>query len=86
MVLLRTSAIIGDYRHFFVIIATLTVLWGPLKLVAMLAQGQSYLALFSVDALTSTEDLQACLCSGGRKCALIGVPWRGVSFSTLSTG
>ena len=24
--------------------------------------------------------------SGGRKCALIGVPWRGVSFSTLSTG
>ena len=24
--------------------------------------------------------------SGGRLCALIGVPWRGVSFSTLSTG
>ena len=24
--------------------------------------------------------------SGGRLCTLIGVPWRGVSFSTLSTG
>jgi len=26
------------------------------------------------------------LFSGGRLCALIGVPWQGVSFSTLSTG
>ena len=26
------------------------------------------------------------LFSGGRLCTLIGVPWRGVSFSTLSTG
>ena len=26
------------------------------------------------------------LYSGGRLCTLIGVPWRGVSFSTLSTG
>ena len=24
--------------------------------------------------------------SGGRLCTLIGVPWRGVSFSTLGTG
>ena len=24
--------------------------------------------------------------SGGRLCTLIGVPWRGVSFSTFSTG
>ena len=24
--------------------------------------------------------------SGGRLCTLVGVPWRGVSFSTLSTG
>ena len=24
--------------------------------------------------------------SGGRLCVLIGVPWRGVSFSTFSTG
>ena len=24
--------------------------------------------------------------SGGRLCTLTGVPWRGVSFSTLSTG
>ena len=24
--------------------------------------------------------------SGGRLCTLIGLPWRGVSFSTLSTG
>ena len=29
---------------------------------------------------------RAYLHSGGRLCALIGVPWRGVSFSTLSTG
>ena len=26
------------------------------------------------------------LYSGGRLCTLIGVPWRGVSFSTFSTG
>ena len=26
------------------------------------------------------------LASGGRLCTLIGVPWRGVSFSTLSKG
>ena len=32
--------------------------------------------------------LRACyiVYSGGRLCTLIGVPWRGVSFSTLSTG
>ena len=27
-----------------------------------------------------------CFPSGGRLCTPIGVPWRGVSFSTLSTG
>ena len=27
-----------------------------------------------------------CYFSGGRLCTLIGVPWRGVSFSTLSRG
>ncbi len=31
MVLLRASAIIGYYRHLFTIIATPTVLWGPLR-------------------------------------------------------
>ena len=31
MVLLRTSATIGYYRHSFAIIATPTVLWGPLR-------------------------------------------------------
>ena len=30
--------------------------------------------------------MPTCTCSGGRLCTLIGVSWRGVSFSTLSTG
>ena len=30
-VVLRTSTMIGSYRHFFAIIATPTVLWGPLR-------------------------------------------------------
>ena len=34
----------------------------------------------------STELPLQNLFSGGRLCTLIGVPWRGVSFSTLSTG
>ena len=31
MVLLRTSTMIGYYRHLFVIIATPTAPWGPLR-------------------------------------------------------
>ena len=39
------------------------------------------------DALRAPEDRSICKhISGGRLCTLIGVPWRGVGFSTLSTG
>ena len=45
-----------------------------------------YISL-SIGALTGSlaRDVKTRL-SGGRLCTLIGVPWRGVSFSTLSMG